>query len=322
VTSQTRRRVLGAASLAIALTSVAVVRAVLTHPAEPPRSAATGTPAMVVGHAHGAYAPYPTDTEPMFILVLGSDARPGEAVERARSDAIHIVGVNFRRHRASVIDIPRDSWVPIPGHGFNKINAAMAGGGVPLAVQTVEALTGIRFDYFALTSFPGVRSMVDDIGGLRIRVPYDIHDPTDGGPSIPRGIRTLDGSSALAFARARHFVPGGDFGRTRNQGAMLIAALKQYQGGATGDLTSMLSWLGTFMRNVDTDVPLEELMSLAYAAALIPSTSVNNVALEGSTGYEGTQSVVHLSTGSEAVFADIRSDGVVDHATNGGGSGS
>jgi LCP family protein required for cell wall assembly len=312
---RTRRRVVGAALLVIALTSIAVVRSVLTHPAEPPRSAARGTPAMVVGHAHASYVPYPDDTEPLFILVLGSDARPGEVVERARSDAIHIVGVDLRRHRASVIDIPRDSWVPIPGQGSNKINAAMASGGVHLAVQTVEALTGIRFDYFAVTSFPGVRSMVDDIGGLRIRVPYDIHDPTDGGPAIPQGLRTLDGSAALAFARARHFVPGGDFGRTRNQGAMLIAALKQYQGDATGDPASTLSWLGTFMRNVDTDLPFQELMSLAYAAEQIPWTNVNNVALQGSTGYEGTQSVVHLSTGADAVFADIRSDGVVDHAT-------
>jgi len=308
--------VAGAVSLAIALTSIAVVRGILTHPPGPQRSAATGsaTPAMVVGHAHGAYAPYPDGTEPMFILVLGSDARPGEAVERARSDAIHIVGVNFRRHRASVIDIPRDSWVPIPGHGFNKINAAMAAGGVQLTIQTVEALTGIRFDYYAVTSFPGMRSMVDEIGGLRIRVPYDIHDPTDGGPPIRRGLRTLDGSSALAFARARDFVPGGDFGRTRNQGTMLIAGLKQYQGGATGDPASILLWLGTFMRNVDTDLSFDELISLAYAARQIPSTNVNNVPLQGSTGYEGTQSVVHLSSRSEAVFADIRRDGLVDDA--------
>jgi hypothetical protein len=69
------------------------------------------------------------------------------------------------------------------------------------------------------------------------------------------------------------------------------------------------------MRNVDTDLPFEELMSLAYAAGQIPWTNVNDVPLEGSTGYEGTQSVVHLSARSHAVFADIRSDGVVDHAT-------
>jgi polyisoprenyl-teichoic acid--peptidoglycan teichoic acid transferase len=313
VTSRTRRRVVGAASLAAALTSVAIVRAVLTHPPQPPRTAATGTPGMVVGHAHAAYAPYPDDAEPIFILVLGSDARPGEVVERARSDAIHIVGIDLRRHRASVIDIPRDSWVAIPGLGSNKINAAMVAGGVPLAVRTVEALTGIRFDYYAVTSFPGVRAMVDEIGGLRIRVPYDIHDPTDGGPSIPRGMRTLDGDEALAFARARHFVPGGDFGRTRNQGAMLVAALKQYQSDASDDPASTLSWLGTFMRNVDTDLPFEELMSLAYAAEQIPWRNVNNVPLQGSTGYEGTQSVVHLSARSDAVFADIRTDGVVEH---------
>jgi hypothetical protein len=85
--------------------------------------------------------------------------------------------------------------------------------------------------------------------------------------------------------------------------------------GAMGDPASTLSWLGTFMRNIDTDLPFDELMSFAYAARQIPSTNVNNVPLQGSTGYEGTQSVVHLSTRSEAVFADIRSDGVVDDAT-------
>jgi len=57
------------------------------------------------------------------------------------------------------------------------------------------------------------------------------------------------------------------------------------------------------------------LLSLAYAAGQIPPANVNNVPLQGSTGYEGTQSVVHLSMRSEAVFADIRSDGVVDDAT-------
>jgi len=270
---------------------------------------------MVVGHAHGAYVPAADSAEPLFILVLGSDARPGETVERARSDAIHIVGVDLRRHRASVIDIPRDSWVPIPGHGFDKINAAMAVGGVPLTIRTVEALAGIRFDYYAITSFPGLKSMVDDIGGLRIQVPYDIHDPTDGGPPISDGLRILNGEAALAFARARHFVPGGDFGRTQNQGAMLIAALNQYRRGTAGDPATILSWVGTFLRNVDTDLTLDELLSLAYAAREIPPANVNNVPLEGSTGYEGTQSVVHLNTLSQAVFADLRSDGVVEDAT-------
>jgi LCP family protein required for cell wall assembly len=311
---RTRRRVAGAASLAIALATIAFARGLLTHPPVTPRPTARGSspPAIVVGHAHGAYLPAADDAEPLFILVLGSDARPGETVERARSDAIHVVGVDLRRHRASVIDIPRDSWVSIPGLGFDKINAAMAAGGVPLTIRTIEALTGIRLDYYAVTSFPGLKSMVDGIGGLRIRVPYEIHDPTDGGPPIAQGLRVLNGEAALAFARARHFVPGGDFGRTQNQGAMLIAALNQYRRGFAGDPATILSWVGTFLRNVDTDLTPDEVLSLAYAAGQIPATNVNNVPLQGSTGYEGTQSVVHLGTRSEAVFADLRSDGVVD----------
>jgi len=285
----------------------------LTHTTQGAGVIATGSPpSMVVGYAHGGeYQPYPVASHPIFILVLGSDARPGEAVDEARSDAIHVVGINFAMHRASVIDIPRDSWVPIPGHGFDKINAAMPLGGVQLTIRTVEELTGIRFDYYALTSFSGLKAMVDGIGGLRMRVPYGIHDPTDGGPPIAAGVRTLDGEEALALSRARHFVPGGDFGRTENQGSMLIAALRQYQAEFARDPGAMLSWIGVLLRNVDTDLSLDEVISLAYAGARIPAASVNNVPLEGSAGYEGTQSVVHLSPGSAAVFADMRGDGIV-----------
>jgi hypothetical protein len=96
---------------------------------------------------------------------------------------------------------------------------------------------------------------------------------------------------------------------------MLIAALNQYRRSTAGDPATILSWVGTFLRNVETDLTLDELLSLAYAVGQIPPTNVNNVPLQGSTGYEGTQSVVHLSMRSEAVFADLRSDGVVDHAT-------
>ena len=312
-----RRRVVGAIALALALTTVALVRAALTHPAaEGGSSAPPGSPALSLGRAHAAgFAPYPDASRPIFLLVLGSDARPGEVVDRSRSDAIHVVGIDFQRHRASVIDIPRDSWVQIPHHGYDKINAAMPLGGIPLTIETVEALTGIRFDYYTLTSFPGLVSMVDDIGGLRIRIPFDIHDPTDGGPPIARGVQTLRGREALAFARARHFVPGGDFGRTRDQGAMLIAALQQYRAEMATDPAAMLTWLGTFERNVQTDLSPGEVISLAYAAAQIPAVNVNNVALQGSTGYEGTQSVVYLDDHSNEVFRDIRTDGVVDGAT-------
>ena len=310
---RTRRRVASAIALAIALATVASVRAMLTHTTQGAGVIATGSPpSMVVGYAHGGeYQPYPVASHPIFILVLGSDARPGEAVDEARSDAIHVVGINFAMHRASVIDIPRDSWVPIPGHGLDKINAAMPLGGVQLTIRTIEELTGIRLDYYALTSFSGLKAMVDGIGGLRMRVPYGIHDPTDGGPPIAAGVRTLDGEEALALSRARHFVPGGDFGRTENQGSMLIAALRQYQAEFARDPGAMLSWIGVLLRNVDTDLSLDEVISLAYAGARIPAASVNNVPLEGSAGYEGTQSVVHLSPGSAAVFADMRGDGIV-----------
>src|SRR5207249_4533240 len=108
---------------------------------------------------------------PIFILTIGSGARPGDSVVHSLSDAIHIVGINPAKHRATIMDIPRDSWVNIPGHGTNKINAAMVFGGPPLLINTLESITGIHIDYYTLTTFGGFETMINDIGGLYVDVP-------------------------------------------------------------------------------------------------------------------------------------------------------
>src|SRR6185437_2762309 len=112
---------------------------------------------------------------PLFILVLGSDARPGEPILRERSDSIHIIGVNKERTKATILGFPRDSWVNIPGHGTTKINAAMQFGGPDLMVKTIENLTGVHIDFWMLTSFNGIQRMVEGIKGLYVNVPYAMH---------------------------------------------------------------------------------------------------------------------------------------------------
>ena len=105
---------------------------------------AMASPEFAIGLAHPAQAfPALTGKRPIFVLALGSDARPGEVIGRQRSDSIHIIGLNPAKQRASILGFPRDSFVNIPGHGSNKINSAMAAGGPPLAIKTIEALTGI-----------------------------------------------------------------------------------------------------------------------------------------------------------------------------------
>jgi LCP family protein required for cell wall assembly len=269
---------------------------------------------MTLGRAHQAqFFPSLHSGRPIFILVLGSDARPGEPVARERSDVIHIIGVNSQQRRATILDFPRDSWVDIPGHGTGKITSAMALGGPSLTVQTLERLTGLHLSYYLLTSFSGFRAMVDGIGGIRVRVPYLIHDSTagPGGGNIPAGLQRLNGKLALAFSRARHNVPGGDFGRTENQGRLMLAGLEQLRTQFDVDPGILLAWLGVALRNVRTDLSVEETVNLAFTALRIPPDRVTNIVVPGSAGMAGDASVVFLSPTAKNLFADMRDDGVV-----------
>ena len=116
------------------------------------------------------------DPETVWILALGSDMRPGEDMLRTRADAIQLVGLNTRTGAATSIGIPRDSWVPIPGFGSNRVNAALTFGGPQLMGETVGDLVGVQPDYVFVTRFPFFEDMVDDIGGITVDNPFYFND--------------------------------------------------------------------------------------------------------------------------------------------------
>jgi LCP family protein required for cell wall assembly len=268
-------------------------------------------PLFVVGPAHGAsYVPALRGRRPLFILVLGSDARPGQRIDRERADSIHLIAVNPRRRRATVVGFPRDSWVPIPGVGTGKINTALTYGGPPLMVQTVEALTGIRIDFWVLTSFGGLERMVDGVGGLRVDVPYPMQDRFSGSSLAP-GLQRLDGREALAFARDRHSPPGGDFGRSENQGRLLVAALAELRRAFRRDPASLFAWIALGWRHLRSDLSVGTLLDLGLTATHIPPGRVRNLVVPGATGTAGGASVVFLSPAARSLFADLRPDGLV-----------
>ncbi len=277
-------------------------------PASAPRAAAE--PLLTIGVAHAGYTPSLTGTKPIFILVIGSGARPGEDVTHSLSDALHIIGINPAKHAATILDIPRDSWVEIPGRGMDKINAAMVYGGPGLTVQTVETLTGIKIDYYALTTFWGMTALIDGIGGLTIDVPFPMHDHYSGADFSP-GVQRLNGRQVLAFTRDRHSIASGDFGRTEDQGRVILAALAQFRKEFTKDPSRLLLWLGSGLRNIQTNVPLPQLLALAFTAYGIKATNVQNITLPGGTGVAGSQSVVYLSSSDRAIYDDMRVDGLV-----------
>jgi polyisoprenyl-teichoic acid--peptidoglycan teichoic acid transferase len=271
---------------------------------------ASALPRLVIGKAHAGYTPAIGGTKPIFILALGSDSRPSTPIEKGLSDSIHIIAINPEKQRVSILGFPRDSYVEIPGHGMNKINTAMSMGGPALTIETVENLTGITFDYYVLTSFDGVEKAVDNIGGLKIDVPFPMSDPLSGA-NFSAGEQTMNGKEALAFARDRHSLSSGDFGRSENQGRLLLAALAQLRQQYAKDPRVLFDYIGAGLRNVQTDLSTQEVLSFAFTALSVNPTHVDNMVATGGTGMSGTQSIVELSSENLAIYKDLADDGIV-----------
>jgi LCP family protein required for cell wall assembly len=300
---------------ALALLVTAFLLAPSGGPKKAPAQAATTAPSLQnvveIHSAHGAsYLPALKSKRPLFILALGSDARPGQDILRQRSDSIHLIGVNLKRHRATILGFPRDSWVPIPGSGTSKINTAMAIGGPDLTVRTIESLTGVRIDFWMLTSFNGLQNMVNEVGGLTVKVTQPMHDGYSGSNFNP-GVHHLFGKQALSFARDRHTFTNGDLTRSANQGRLIVSALSKLHSSFSDVPAELLSWLSVGWRNFRTDLSLPTLLNLGLAATSIPPSSVTNLVVPATTGTAGGASVVFISSAAQRVYADMRADGVV-----------
>jgi polyisoprenyl-teichoic acid--peptidoglycan teichoic acid transferase len=295
-----RRLVALVASLAAGVAGLGLA----TLPATP----AASVPLLQIGDAHAEFGPSLEGNRPIFILVLGSDARPGTPLERGLCDSIHILGINPKANRASLVGVPRDAYVPLSTGGTNKINVALAQGGTQAMIRTVEDLTDVTFDYYVLTGFEGLTRIFDALGGLTIDAPYAFEGHE--GTSFVEGRQTLTGAQALEFSRTRKSLSHGDFDRSMNQGRILLAAMTQFRAQFRRDPTALFRWIAVGRRNVATDVPLSELVTLAFASSEIGPKRVTNLVAVGSIGSAGGVSIVNLPT-PHPVFQDVAADGYV-----------
>ncbi|HYJ66514.1 MAG TPA: LCP family protein [Nocardioidaceae bacterium] len=231
------------------------------------------------------------DTDPgvVWILALGSDARPGQPVLSSRADTIQLVGFNPRTGYATIIGVPRDSYVDIPGYGRNKINASMVYGGPQLMAESVANAFGIAPDYVFTTSFWGFSRMVWTMGGVRV---WSQHSFAERLAKIHRGWNQLNGVEALVFVRQRHQLPGGDFDRSRNQGRFLIDGLRRALT-VTQDPGALERLLYTFVGQTDIDIGPVELYRLSRGVLRIDPSKVKQCVIGGTTGYAGGASVVY-----------------------------
>lgn len=244
-----------------------------------------------------------------WILALGSDARPGQAVLRSRADAIQLVGINAKTGHAVTIGIPRDTYVSIPGGGRDKINSAMVSGGPQAMAGAVAGYVGIKPDYVFTTSFNGMRGMVRGVGGVRAKVTYNMDDLEH---SFRPGMHEFTGAEALAFARIRYGLPRGDFDRSMDQGQLLKGGLASMK--AKMERPGFYeNALGLMARWTDTNLGPVDLYRLGRTVTEVDPGKVRVCVIVGGIGSAGGASIVVPNyAAARSLARDVRHDAKVD----------
>lgn len=235
------------------------------------------------------------------VLLLGSDARPGEAVDRSRADTIQVVGVDGGGG-GGVLGIARDSWVPMPAGGKAKINAALAQAGPEGQQSTVAAVTGLPIEGYLLTGFEDFTALVDALGGVSIDAPRSVQE-------VPAGQSTLDGPLALLYSRHRKTLPDGDFGRSLHQGVVLLGIAATARARGPEGLPALLSTASPY---VSSNLSAAQALTLAANVYVVDPGRVGQSVAKGGFGWsDDGQSIVLLDDAAYDDFADFK-DGNLD----------
>jgi LCP family protein required for cell wall assembly len=263
-------------------------------------------------------------------LITGSDSRAG--LSRAEIDALHvgfdegtlnsdsIMLLHMGSGRPVLISIPRDSYVNIPGHGYNKINAALAYGGANLLIQTVENVTGLKIDHYMGIGFGGLVAVVNKIGGVQICLKTAINDSYSG-VNLPAGCHDLNGDQALAFVRDRHSFATEDLQRIQDQRAFISALLKKATSpGVYLNPFAALPFGSTAASSMSVDQGTS-LLDLVHAASALRDPETGTVPIANSNYYTSAgDSVQWNTTQATELFNALKSDSAIPKGLLGGTS--
>lgn len=225
------------------------------------------TPVFLCGLILVIYLVFPPP--PMDILILGLDARPGEGFG-TRTDSIIVLGVNPGHVQVSMLSIPRDLFIDVPGYGLQRINTVnalgeqtQAGSGPTLLSSGIAQDYGIQIDRYVRLNFEGFVELVDAVGGISVEVErtivddaYPLPDGTTTSVRFDPGVQYLDGERALMYARTRH--GDDDYTRADRQQQVIMALSKR--------LINPLYWPGAIAaltRSVDSNLTLVDMLSSA-----------------------------------------------------------
>jgi LCP family protein required for cell wall assembly len=210
--------------------------------------------------------------------------------------------------------VPRDSWVDIPGHGMDKINASLYYGGPQLLGQTVGNLIGVQPKYVFVTRFQFFMHMVKRIGGLEVNNPYAFSDDPLKPGGFPAGRIHLSGYDAMAYSRIRHTLPRGDFQRSEHQEIVLKAIQAKVRANA-GKPGFIESGVMDAMSHLSTNLPPAELFRLAQVLAQVDPHKVRSCVVQGGIGTSsyGASIVLPYVSQAQDMGNQIRNDGTLSH---------
>jgi LCP family protein required for cell wall assembly len=259
---------------------------------------------------------------PLNVLLAGVDLRsgltPGQQralhvgdVPSSNSDTLMLIHIAADRSSVTVVSLPRDSWVLIPGHGMDKINAAFGLGGPRLTVATVERATGLTINDFIQVNFLGFVKVIDALGGVNICLPQAVDDP-DSGLHLSAGVHHVDGVTALKYARDRHSFAASDLARITNQQSLLASLLQEAV--SSGTLANPLR-LSRFLavvpgvikvdQNLDLTALADQLRGITPAGVrflTVPLASTNYLAPDGASA------VLWNAAAAGRLFGALRAD--------------
>lgn len=249
-----------------------------------------GTPVAVPTEQLAQFLPNWDQKDPVTLLLIGIDYRNGDE-EPARSDSIIVMRIDPETKAVTMMSLPRDLLVTIPGYGDDKINAAFAygedertGGGPALLAETISYNLNIQINYFVTVDFSGFRKIIDTLGGITVDVDAPIKD--DQYPSedfgltrvyFPAGLQSMDGETALRYARTRH--GDNDIARSERQQQVLMAMRERGSKLNIDLLLNARSLIESMGDSFRTDLSFNQILALANLARDVDPAGIARVNL-------------------------------------------
>jgi LCP family protein required for cell wall assembly len=226
--------------------------------------------------------------KPVVLLLIGMDRNiltpesHDNPKAMPRTDVLILTFINPARHNISLVSIPRDSLVDIPGHGLDRINDASVLGGYLLTKKALTKMTGVRIDRYAVVNFEGFAKLIDLVGGIEMNVDKKMRYADEYGKltiDLNPGVQMLNGDKALQYVRFRN-EPLGDISRVERQRKLLHALYKKLM--QPNNLLKIPRMLQLGERYVKTDLTTQEMIRLvSFAKQVNPDNGFQSYTLPG-----------------------------------------